>query len=131
MKAYWDSSAIIASFSNDALRLRLIAERGFTRSHTITEVFATLTGGNLQIRVDAGVAVEMVQKRLAHLDIVDVTVAEAIEGLKQARQRGVRGGRTHDFIHALAAQKSGVEELLTADRNDFSGLTDGLRIVQV
>jgi predicted nucleic acid-binding protein len=131
VKAYWDSSALIATFANDELRQRLIAERGITRSHAITEVFAVLTGGNLNLRVDIETAVQMLKKRLPHLDIVDLTIDEAMEGLEQARQRGVRGGRVHDFMHALAAKKAGVAELLTADRNDFAGLVDAIKIFQI
>lgn len=54
-----------------------------------------------------------------------------IAGLSKARQRGVRGGRVHDYLHALAAVKSGANELLTLDRNDFDLLAPGLLVEQV
>jgi predicted nucleic acid-binding protein len=43
--------------------------------------------------------------------------------LKEARKKGVRGGRVHDYLHAVAAEKSGSRKLLTLDRNDFNDLT--------
>jgi len=43
--------------------------------------------------------------------------------LKEARKKGVRGGRIHDYLHAVAAEKSGARQLLTLDKNDFNGLT--------
>lgn len=48
---------------------------------------------------------------------------EVLLALKQAGKLGVRGGRVHDYVHALAADKSGADELLTLDANDFVGLT--------
>jgi predicted nucleic acid-binding protein len=33
------------------------------------------------------------------------------------------GGRVHDYLHAVAAQKSGAKKLLTLDENDFNDLT--------
>jgi predicted nucleic acid-binding protein len=57
------------------------------------------------------------------LDFHDLTAAEVLTALKEARKKGVRGGRIHDYLHAVAAQKSGAKKLLTLDRNDFAGLT--------
>ncbi len=60
-----------------------------------------------------------------------MSVKETLAALKQARKRGVRGGRVHDFLHALAAEKSGAKKLLTLDRNDFDQLVDAVKIEQV
>jgi predicted nucleic acid-binding protein len=46
-----------------------------------------------------------------------------LAALRTARKRGVRGGRVHDFMHAVAAAKAGAEKILTLDKNDFDGLT--------
>jgi predicted nucleic acid-binding protein len=43
--------------------------------------------------------------------------------LRETRKRGVRGGRIHDYLHAVAAEKSGANKLLTLDRHDFNDLT--------
>ena len=130
MKAYWDSSAILEAFDDLDLRLRLRAERGITRTHTLAEVFSTLTG-KLPVRLDADRAAEVVEQFAADLDFVDLTPQETLAAFKQARQRGVRGGRVHDFLHAIAAKKSGATQLLTADKNDFDLLVDKLKIEQV
>ena len=34
-------------------------------------------------------------------------------------------------LHAVAAEKSGAEQLLTTDENDFESLSDHLRVEQV
>ena len=62
------------------------------------------------------------------LDFVDLTAKEVLAALKRARKRGVRRGRVHDFLHAIAAENSGAEELLTTDQYDFESLTDSVRV---
>jgi predicted nucleic acid-binding protein len=131
MKAYWDSSALVQSCSDVALRNRLRAERGVTRTHALSETFSAVTAGNLAIRLDADAASRLVADLAEDLDFVDLTAKETLEALKQARRRGVRGGRVHDFMHAVAAEKSGASELLTADENDFESLTNSVKIEQI
>jgi predicted nucleic acid-binding protein len=123
VKAYWDSSALIEACSSQALRTRLHREGGLTRTHTLAEIFSTLTGGNLAYRLDADAAAQTVASLAADLDFHDLTSMEVLKALKEARKKGVRGGRVHDYLHAVAAQKSGATKLLTLDKNDFNDLT--------
>ena len=123
MRAYWDSSAVIEACNSPALRVRLHRERGLTRTHTLAEVFSTLTGGNLAFRLDADEAARTAANLAADLDFHDLTATEVLTALKEARKKGVRGGRIHDYLHAVAAQKSGAKKLLTLDKNDFNDLT--------
>jgi predicted nucleic acid-binding protein len=128
MKAYWDSSALMQSLAEPALQVRLKRERGFTRPHTLAEVFSALTG-NPVIRVDADDASEFISALARNLDFVELGVPEILQALRTARQKGVRGGRVHDYLHAVAAEKSGAAKILTLDRNDFSGIS-GLPVEQ-
>jgi hypothetical protein len=130
MKAYWDSSALVETTLDPSLGTRLAADRGWTRSHAITEVFSALTG-KPQNRVDPRVAALTVQTLSQHLDFIDLTPGEMLTGLSQCKALGVRGGHVHDYMHALAAVKSGAKTLFTLDRNDFAGLVPGLTIEQV
>jgi predicted nucleic acid-binding protein len=123
MKAYWDSSAVIEACNSPVLRARLHRERGLTRTHTLAEVFSTLTGGNLAFRLDADEAAQTVANLATDLDFHDLAAADVLMALKEARKKGVRGGRIHDYLHAVAAQKSGAKKLLTLDKNDFNDLT--------
>ncbi|HZM02822.1 MAG TPA: hypothetical protein VFC44_07340 [Candidatus Saccharimonadales bacterium] len=123
MKDYWDSSAVIEACNNPALRLRLHREGGFTRIHTLAEVFSTLTGGNLAFRLGADEAAKTVANLASDLDFQDLAATDVLKALKEARKKGVRGGRIHDYLHAVAAEKSGARKLLTLDRNDFNDLT--------
>ena len=131
MKAYWDSSALVLASSDTTLRLRLRMERGFSRTHALAEIFSAFTSGNLAIRLDAESALKVIQGLAGDLDFIDLNADEVLEGLKDAKKKGVRGGRVHDFLHALAAEKAGAEELLTADRNDFVMLSTKVQVIQV
>jgi predicted nucleic acid-binding protein len=130
VKAYWDASALIESSLDAAVRAKLHKEGAFTRTHSLAEIFFTLSG-NPRFRASANDAANAVQAIARFLEFVDVSPQEIIEALKKAGSKGVRGGRVHDYIHALAAQKSGAKTLLTLDKNDFNGLVPELVIAQV
>jgi predicted nucleic acid-binding protein len=130
MKAYWDSSALVETTTNAALKTRLQNEKGFTRTHALGEVFAALTG-NPKIRADASQAAEAIEELAKDLEFTDLTSAEVIAALKKAKRKGVRGGHVHDLLHAAAADKCGAEELLTLDINDFQGLCERAQLTPV
>jgi predicted nucleic acid-binding protein len=123
MKIYWDSSAIVEAWVDRNLRVRLHHERGFTRTHSLAEVFASFTGGNLEIRLSADHAAQTVEQLAEDLDFIDLSAREVLAALAHARAKGVRGGRVHDFLHAVAAEKSGADKIITLDENDFNDLT--------
>ena len=127
MKNYWDSSALIESTVNLNLRRRLQGEGGFTRPHALSEMFSALTAGNVSIRTDAEAAARIIEELAGELEFIDLTVREMVAALKNAKRLGVRGGRVHDFLHAVAAEKAGADKIITLDENDFNGLT-GLKI---
>ena len=128
MKAYWDSSALIEAVNDEGLNRRLIAEHAWTRPHALAETFSTLTG-NPETRISADNAAAVIAVLARSLDFVELTGSEVVSALRNARQKGVRGGRVHDYLHAVAAEKSGAGKILTLDKNDFAGLT-GLEIEQ-
>jgi predicted nucleic acid-binding protein len=130
MKAYWDSSALVESHLDNSLYTRLIREGAYTRTHRIAEAFSALTG-KAAIRMPANDAAAAIKGLSQYLEFVDLTAQESIHALDKAQRLGVRGGRVHDYLHALAAKKSGAELLLTLDENDFNGLVSGLVIEQV
>ncbi len=123
MKAYWDASALVETIRNSDLRQRLKQEGGITRSHSLAEVFSALTGGNINLRVGIDQAAQTAADLAKELSFFDLAPVDILTALKGAKAKGVRGGRVHDYLHAVAAEKSGVKELLTLDQNDFAGLT--------
>ena len=122
MKAYWDSSALVESYNNPQIKARLETERAFTRPHALAETFASLTA-NPKTRIDADAAAGVLARLALSLDFVELTGLDVLAALKTARAKGVRGGRVHDYLHAVAAEKSGAKTILTLDKNDFESLT--------
>jgi predicted nucleic acid-binding protein len=123
MKAYWDSSALVEACNDPQIKARLENERALTRPHSLAETFSSLTA-NPKTRIEADAAAGVIARLALSLDFVELTGADVVHALKTARAKGVRGGRVHDYLHAVAAEKSGAEKILTLDKNDFADLTN-------
>ena len=52
-----------------------------------------------------------------------------IEALAQAKEKGVRGGRVYDYIHASVAVNASCRRVYTLNQRDFEGLFDSLEII--
>lgn len=91
--------------------------------HALAEVFATLTGGNRKPRVDADIALQLLEQSvLPFVTTVTLSGRDVVNALSQAKARGVRGGAIYDFLHLVAARKSGVETIFTLDVRHFQAL---------
>lgn len=53
---------------------------------------------------------------------VTLTERDVMAALAQAQSRGVRGGAVYDYLHLVAARKSGAEVLVTLDSKHFAAL---------
>lgn len=122
MRRYWDASALVEALHDEAVRLKVTKATSVTRPHSFTEVFSTLTGGRLGIRYSPEDAAEMIASLAGDLDTVELGAAETVDALTRAGKLGVRGGRVHDYMHAVAANKADVGKLVTLDEGDFVGL---------
>ncbi|MCI0743888.1 MAG: PIN domain-containing protein [Verrucomicrobia subdivision 3 bacterium] len=123
MKPYWDTSALVEATIDPVLRSRVRSEQPYTRTHSLAEAFSALTGGNLGIRLEADDATATLENLAEDLDFVELDKTDVLTALKTARRKGVRGGRVHDYLHAVAAEKQKATQLVTLDRNDFVELT--------
>ena len=128
MRTYWDSSALVAATMDSGIRGKLREADQFTRTHSFAEVFSTLTGGRLGFRVDADDAAEVIEDLASDLEIANLTTADTIAALREARNKGVRGGRTHDYLHAVAAVKGGCGRIKTLNTSDFEDLFGGVKL---
>jgi hypothetical protein len=128
MRTYWDTSALVAALHDEAIRQRLNSGDHFTRSHSLSELFSTLTGGRLGFRYSPDKAALLVEDIAGQLAFKDLTADEVLAGLGQAHKHGVTGGRVHDWMHALAAEKTGASQLLTLNEADFSGMERGFEV---
>jgi len=128
MKVYWDTSAIIWYFG----RGRIAEVRGVTRPHTLSETFSALTGAGFDLiltdgrhkhrRLSLRAAAAVVSRFHPQMEYVELSADEILAALQTAKDRGAQGGRVHDLMHAVAAEKAGADELWTLDEHDFEGL---------
>jgi hypothetical protein len=91
-------------------------------------MFSTLTGGRLGAQFYPSDAAEIVRELTQGMNFVELSRTEIQAALDESEKRGVRGGRVHDWLHARAAKKAGVEQLLTDNFADFAGLEDGFTV---
>lgn len=129
MKTYWDSSALIEAVLEQKIRQRLASSQSVTRVHALSEVFATLTGGRLGVKFEANEAARVMNELAADLEFVELTAKETLAAMDDAEEKGVRGGRVHDHLHAVAAKKARAGLLLTSDKFDFSGLFEKVEVL--
>ncbi len=129
MKRYWDASALIDAVHDSRVEQKALEPDQWTRAHALAESFATLTGGRLGFRYLPDDAAALIREITRTMNYVELDATETLAVLDESQKRGVRGGRTHDWLHARAARKAGVTELLTDNFNDFAGLEDGFTVL--
>ena len=125
---YWDTSAIIFKLASG----KLAEIRGATRPHTLAEFYSRTTGKGFKVASDGRertvvlkpeLAADRVLKLRGQLQFVELDGAETAAALQTAAQKGIRGGRIHDFLHVAAAEKVQATEIATCNIKDFAGLS--------
>ena len=127
-RALLDSSVILASLDPDEPAhdacARLVGQGGHSLYvHALAETFSILTGGQRARRVDAGIAVQLLEESvLPFVRTINLTGKDVMTALGEVRARGVRGGAIYDYLHLVAARKAGVARLVTLDLRHFQAL---------
>lgn len=132
MKTYWDTSAAMNAAINPKIKGRLDQGEHYTRAHTFAEFFGRMTSrgigwydahGNLNRFVLSPTdAIEWLKTFAAKIKPVELDLPETLACLAQAEARNISGPRIHDLLHATAAEKAAVDEILTRDA-DFQKLS--------
>jgi predicted nucleic acid-binding protein len=128
MKRYWDSSALVDALHDSRIEKLASEKDQFTRPHTLAEMFSTLTWGRLGVKYVPDDAAALIREITGSFNFVNLDASEIQAALDSARKHGVRGGNIHDWIHARAAGKAGVQVLLTDNLGDFQNLAEGFTI---
>ena len=76
-----------------------------------------------KVALSADDAADLLEQAAADLDFLELTPHNVLQSLAAAQKKGVRGGRVYDFLHAVAAEKSGADVLYTLNTEDFKGLS--------
>jgi predicted nucleic acid-binding protein len=127
MKTYWDSSALVEALHQPEVAEGLKTGSNGTRPHALAEVFSTLTKG-VVFRYPAEDAAKMIVDLAKSLDFVELTEADALAAIKNAKGLGVRGARIHDLMHAVAAKKYAASILMTLDTAGFKEIATDLQV---
>lgn len=128
MRRYWDSSALLEAFWDARIEQLSKEPDQWTRPHTLSEMFSTLTGGRLGGQFHPADAAAIIAELTAEMHFVELNAKETQAALEQADKQGVRGGNVHDWMHARAARKIGAAELFTYNFADFERLADGFTV---
>ena len=125
MKSALDSSVIVSALcagdpDHLACRKVFLASRHAVLAHAFAETFSTLTGGRLGFRVPASEAAKMLRQQIApKLSAIALNEAELLTAFEEAELRGVRGGAIYDYLHLVAARKTGAKRFYTLNLSDF------------
>jgi predicted nucleic acid-binding protein len=120
-----DSSILIAALvptqAHSNASAAILRESGKIVSiHALTEIFSTLTGGKLSLRLLADDALRLIRYNvLSVVGTVELRKEDLLVAFSEAQARGVRGGAIYDYLHLFAARKAGAEELFTLNSSDF------------
>ncbi|WP_395750504.1 PIN domain-containing protein [Prosthecobacter sp.] len=129
MSVFLDSSILIAALVPSERKhaeslARLMDGTPLVYQHSFLETFSMLTGGRLGAKADADLVAKLIkQTLLPRVRVVHLDELEIVEALQAARQHGVRGGAVYDFMHLVAARKSGAAVLCTLNLDDFQQLS--------
>lgn len=125
MKLAVDTSVLVAALDgsdpdHDACRKLLLSGKLYAFSHTLSETFCTLTGGRLAIRIPAADAAKILRQQVTpRLHLLRLSESDLLDAFDESQRRGVRGGAIYDYLHLVAARKSGAARLYTLNLDDF------------
>jgi predicted nucleic acid-binding protein len=134
VKIYFDTSALIAAMIEEeghhqaALKALSDCEQGFTASHTLAEVFSTLTGGRLEVQLSPKEAGQIVEANvIQRLQILNLTVDDYKLAMQNSESVGARGGAVYDMLHLQAARRGKANRILTINVRHFQIFAPDLR----
>ena len=136
MKTLFDSSVLVAAIVEPhPMHIRALpwlqrAKAGkiefFVASHTLAELYAVLTTLPLKPRISPSTAWRLIHDNVeTSAKIISLSASDYKYAVKHISELGLTGGIIYDALIMKAAQKSGVERLLTVNADDFIRLWPG------
>jgi predicted nucleic acid-binding protein len=130
MKALFDTSVLVAAIVEPhPMHMRALpwlqrAKTGkidfLVASHTLAELYAVLTTLPLKPRISPSTAWRLVHDNVEiSAKIISLSPSDYKDTVKHMSELGLTGGIIYDALMVKAAQKSGVERLLTFNADDF------------
>lgn len=134
MKAFFDTSVLVASFVGDhvhhqaSLRAFAVAtpKDSACSLHSFAEVFAVLSSLPVKPPISPEQAVLFVDEMQERLTPVALTASEYRETMKVISQRGIAGGRIYDALLLQCARKCKAEIIYTWNLKHFRAIAPDL-----
>lgn len=123
-----DTSVLVAALVPDEAehlpcRALLQRQRCVAWSHAGLEVFSTLTGGRLRLRLQPAMAATGIQNILNPLlEWLELSNPELQAAMAEAGAVGARGGAIFDYLHLVAGRKAGASRFYTLNHRHFAAL---------
>ena len=133
MRTLFDTSVLVAAMvethSSHVLALAAVQaviggdESGLVSTHSLAELYSTLTRMPLSPRIDGPTAWRMIERTVTqHFDLVSLDAADYTELLKRLSMAGLVGGIAYDAVIAHAAEKAAADRIWTLNTADFTRL---------
>lgn len=98
-------------------------------AHALAELYAVLTTLPVSPRITPGQARKLIRHNVAsRMDVVALDGADYQAVIEQVTNLGLPGGIVYDALHLRAAEKAGVDRLVTFNRRDFERLAVETRV---
>lgn len=132
MKAFFDTSVLVAVFYGDHVHHRASLERfiqhdrgtGCCGAHSLVEVYSTLTRMPGKHRISSEQAMLFIGSIRERLAIVSLDGNEYADALEGSASKGIVGGAIYDAILAHCALKAGAGAIYTWNERHY-GLCGG------
>ena len=114
-------AAMVAGESHHESCRKLVVTGGIGMySHGITETFSTMTGGRKAFRLRAATVSSLLAGHfIPKLQMISLSDVEILSALGECEERGVRGGAIFDYLHLVAARRTGARCLYTLNMSNF------------
>lgn len=96
-----------------------VLDRAFISTHTLAEIYNTLTALPPALRLAPRNAVLAGETFLRRLTAIGLSPDEYMETLRRTASLGLRGGIVYDAIHLACARKIGAERIYTWNVRHF------------
>ncbi len=128
MIAFVDTSVLVAAivgtedYHRECDALMDSGELGMF-AHGLAETFSILTSGRRKLQMTADAASELIEQDfLPLLSVTSLTPTEMMRAMRDAQNRGVRGGGIYDYLHLVAARKAKATRIYTLNLSNFRAL---------
>lgn len=127
MNSFLDTSVLVPAFLADhphhaaslAVFVNCEPKNASCASHSLAELYATLTRIPAPHRASPGQALKCVEEVAARFRIINLDTSAILTAIRNAASENVAGGTTYDFLIATCAVQSGADRVYCWNNRHF------------